>query len=76
VTEALGDENYARIVTQFLGVSLNSCNFREKVNAAQSMLGVSAEAEKAIAESYRETYEFMANHFPELQDSWRGFRYL
>jgi hypothetical protein len=76
VTEALGDENYARKVAQFLGVSLNAGNFRDKVNAAQSTLGVSAEAEKAIAESYRETYEFMANNFPALQNSWRGFRYL
>ena len=47
-----------------------------KVNSATASVAISEDSRAAVAEHYREVYEYMADFMPQTRELWGGFKYL
>jgi hypothetical protein len=63
-------------ISRFIGISAKPELSKVKVNSATASVAISEDSRAAVAEHYREVYEYMADFMPQTRELWGGFKYL
>lgn len=62
-------------ICDFLGIDMHEPEFEVRKNVSPKSEGLDARAERAVVDSYRETYDFIAARFGagRMAAIWRGY---